>query len=92
MRAEQKVVWVCEQVEKYKDVEQCAYLSCTSRAHHENPKFAHGDGGVDGDGGVLIISASSPQFRNLRKAADGSKVRLESRIESTVLFCPTRGG
>jgi hypothetical protein len=62
MRAEQKVVWVCEQVEKYKDVEQCAYLPCTSRAHHENPKFAHGDGdgGVDVDGGVLIISASSP--------------------------------
>jgi hypothetical protein len=62
MRAEQKVVWVCEQVEKYKDVEQFAYLSCTSRAHHENPKFAHGDGdgGVNVDGGVLIISASSP--------------------------------
>ena len=43
MRAEQKVVWVCELVEKYKGVEQCAYLSCTSRAHHENPKFAHGE-------------------------------------------------
>ena len=68
-------------MEKDKGVEQCTYLSCTGRAHYENPKFAHDGGGVDGDDGVSIISASSRQIRNLRKAADGSTVLAEGSNE-----------